>query len=61
VDYVRLRPDVANQMRNEQDIMGQGGITWGPAGGPQTPVDPGEGIGVTTGYWSPWKPPWDIH
>ena len=58
VDYVRL-PDVARQMRNQQDIMRQGGITWGPTGGQQWPVDPGEGVGVTTGYWQ-WKPPWDI-
>jgi RHS repeat-associated protein len=59
VDYVRLRPYVAKQMRNEQNIMAQGGITWGPAGGPQTPVVAGEGIGIATGYWI-WKPPWDV-
>ena len=59
VDYVRLRPHVQNQMRNERRIMQQGGTTWGPAGGPQTPVVEGEGPGVTTGYWQ-WKPPWDV-
>jgi len=59
VDYVRLRPYVAKQWRNQQDIIAQGGITWGPAGGQQTPVVAGEGAGVTTGYWQ-WKPPWDV-
>jgi hypothetical protein len=59
VDYVRLHPNVRKQMSNEAAIMGQGPVTWGPAGGPQTPVVPGEGLGVTTGYWQ-WNPPWDI-
>ena len=35
VDYVRSRPDVAQQLENERRIRLQGGITWGPMGGPQ--------------------------
>lgn len=54
--YLLTHPQAANQLGREGQIMSQGGVTWGPAGGPQWPVQAGEGIGITTGYWM-WFPP----
>ncbi len=60
LEYLRTHPNAVRQQQNQAAIVGQGNITWGPSGGPQTPVVAGEGTGIATGYWV-WKPGWEIH
>jgi hypothetical protein len=56
IEYLNTHPRAANQLQRQDQIMSQGGITWGPSGGQQTPVQAGEGVGLTTGYWYWWPP-----
>ena len=55
VDYLRANPGAATQMSNESKIMSQGNIFWGPQDN-MCPVVPGQGTGLSTGYWQ-WFPP----
>ena len=55
VAYLLTHPRAVAQLQREGQIMAQGSITWGPAGGPQWPVQAGQGVGISTGYWV-WKP-----
>ena len=45
----------SKQLANERAIMSQGPTYWGPKDN-LTPVVPGEGPGITTGWWV-WFPP----
>jgi len=48
----------SSQLEKERKIMSQGQVYWGSSDN-LCPVVPGEGPGVTTGWWQ-WYPPKDV-